>query len=123
MAECWVGVDVSKAQLDVAVWPSGEHWQVAYEPAQLERLTVQLQQIGPRLVVVEATGGLEAALLAALGATGVPVVRVNPRQVRDFARATGRLAKTDRLDAETLARFGTPYGQSHGRCPPRSNRR
>jgi transposase len=65
-----------------------------------------MQQLMPELVVVEATGALEAALLAALGIAGVPVARVNPRQARDFARATGRLAKTDRLDAEVLARFG-----------------
>lgn len=106
MTDCWVGVDVSKARLDVAVWPSREHWEVAYDAAGLESLMARLRKLAPELVVVEATGGLEAEVLGALGAAGVVAARVNPRQVRDFARATGRLAKTDRLDAETLARFG-----------------
>jgi len=99
------GVDVSKARLDVALWPGGEQWQVAHDEPAIDALVQRLRAARLALVVVEATGGLEAALLAALGAAGVPVVRVNPRQVRDFARATGRLAKTDRLDAEILARF------------------
>ena len=99
------GVDVSKARLDVALWPGGEQWQVAHDEPAIDALVQRLRAARVALVVVEATGGLEAALLAALGAAGVPVVRVNPRQVRDFARATGRLAKTDRLDAEILARF------------------
>lgn len=103
--EQYVGIDVSKEHLDVAVWPGGESWQVTHDQRGVDVLTTRLQSAGVTLVVVEATGGMEAALLAALGAAAVPVVRVNPRQVRDFARATGRLAKTDRIDAEVLARF------------------
>lgn len=99
------GVDISKARLDVALWPGGEEWQAPYDQHGIDGLVERLRSQRVALVVVEATGGLEAALLAALGAAGVPVVRVNPRQVRDFARATGRLAKTDRLDAQVLARF------------------
>jgi transposase len=98
-------VDVSKARLDVALWPGGEEWQSTHDQRGIDGLVGRLRAERVARVVVEATGGLEAALLAALGAAGVPVVRVNPRQVRDFARATGRLAKTDRLDAQVLARF------------------
>jgi len=101
-----VGIDVSKATLDVAVWPGGEAWQVVYDTDGVDALVDQLVELQPERVVVEATGRLEVALLAALAAAGLPTVRVNPRQVRDFARATGQFAKTDRLDAQVLARFG-----------------
>jgi len=101
-----VGIDVSKAALDVAVWPSGETWRVAYDPEGVEALVRRIVGLQPHRVVVEATGRLEVSVLAALGGAGLPAVRVNPRQVRDFARATGHLAKTDRLDALVLARFG-----------------
>ena len=104
-AEQYVGIDVSKEHLDVAVWPAGESWQVTHDQRGVDVLAVRLQSEGVTLVVVEATGGMETTLLAALGAAAVPVVRVNPRQIRDFARATGRLAKTDRIDAAVLARF------------------
>jgi transposase len=101
----FVGVDVAKEWLDVAVWPSGERWRVAYDERELEALVTRLQELPAALVVLEASGGLELRLLSVLGAAPLPVARVNPRQVRDFARATGQLAKTDRLDAEVLARF------------------
>lgn len=102
-----VGIDVAKAQLDVAERPAGRRWQVGNDPAGIAEAAAQLQERGPvTLVVVEATGGYEIALVAALSAAGLPVVVVNPRQVRDFARAVGQLAKTDRLDADMLARFG-----------------
>jgi transposase len=101
----FVGIDVSKHRLDVCARPTGEHWAVAYEDGALPALTQRLLELRPALVVLEATGGLQARLAAGLAAADLPVVVVNPRQVRDFARATGRLAKTDRIDADTLARF------------------
>lgn len=104
-SERFVGVDVSKATLDVAVWPEGRGWQVSHDRLGMEGLVEQLREMRPRLVVLEATGGLELELIAALGSAGLAVVRANPRQVRDFARAMGRLAKTDALDATVLAQF------------------
>jgi len=101
----FVGIDVAKASLDVAVRPSGECWQLANEEGALLPLLTQLQSLGPTLVVLEATGGFEHAVVAALAAAGLPVVVANPRQVRDFARATGQLAKTDAIDAHVLALF------------------
>ena len=101
-----VGIDVSKSVLDVSLYPSGNTWRVEYTPAGMAALAEELVDLRPAVVVVEATGGLEMSLTAALGVAGVPVVVVNPRKVRDFARATGRLAKTDKLDAQVLAQFG-----------------
>ncbi len=98
-----VGIDVSKSVLDVSVYPSGNTWRVEHTPAGMAALAEELANLRPAVVVVEATGGLEMSLTAALGVAGLPVVVVNPRQVRDFARATGRLAKTDKLDAQVLA--------------------
>ena len=105
MSEIYVGVDVSKATLDVAVRPSGEAWSVSNDGAGVASLVARLTTLAPTLVVVEATGGLETFMVAEL-ATVVPVAVVNPRQARDFAKAIGRLAKTDRIDSELLARFG-----------------
>lgn len=105
MADMYVGIDVAKAQLDVAVEGHAGVEQVANDEQGIGRLVQQWQATAPTLVVVEATGGYELALVGALGAAGLPVVVVNPRQVRDFARATGQLAKTDRIDARVLARF------------------
>lgn len=104
--ETYIGIDVAKAQLDVAVRPTGENWQVATDLQGITQLQERLQELAPTLIVLEATGGLELPLVGALGAAGLPVVVVNPRQVRDFARALGRLAKTDALDAQVLAHFG-----------------
>ena len=101
----FVGIDVSKACLDVAVRPSGAVWQTTNYEAGLAEVVGRLQPLEPELVVLEATGGLERAAVAALALVGLPVVVVNPRQVRDFAKATGRLAKTDALDAAALAHF------------------
>jgi len=101
-----VGIDIAKAELAVAVHPSGAGWTSPHTEAGIGTLTARLQTLGPHLVVCEATGGLETALVGALAAAGLPLVVVNPRQVRDFARATGTLAKTDALDAAVLARFG-----------------
>ncbi len=105
MSEPYVGIDVAKAQLDVAV-EGGEHWQLANDAAAFDELVARLRAVQPALVVMEATGGYEQPVAAALWAAGVLVAVVNARQVRDFARATGRLAKTDKLDAAVLARFG-----------------
>jgi transposase len=103
--ESYVGIDVSKAQLDVFVRPQGEAFSVLQDAVGLARLTERLGALGPNLVVLEATGGLQERAAAALVAGGLEVAVVNPRQVRDFARATGLLAKTDRLDAQIIARF------------------
>ena len=101
-----VGIDVSKAFLDVSLYPSGKTWQIEYSSQCIAALTEELAELARAVVVVEATGGLEMSLTAALGVAGLPVAVVNPKQVRDLARATGRLAKTDKLDAQVLARFG-----------------
>lgn len=98
----FVGIDVAKAALDIALRPSDQLWQVIYDDAHVEALVIQLSELSPSLIVVEATGGLERTLVAA----GLPVVVINPRLARDFAKATGRLAKTDRLDAQVLAHYG-----------------
>jgi|TARA_B100001971_G_scaffold186341_1_gene186240 transposase len=102
----YVGIDVSKERLDVAIRPGEEQWSADNEEEGIGGLVSRLQETRPALVVLEATGGLEVALTAALASAQLPVVVVNPRQVRDFARATGQLAKTDRLDASVIARFG-----------------
>jgi transposase len=104
-APCCVGIDVAKGWLDVAVRPTDAHWRVANTEAELLTLVERLRTLSPQLVVLEATGGYERTAVAALGTVGLPVVVVNPRQVRDFAKATGRLAKTDALDAQVLAHF------------------
>src|SRR5215469_1573832 len=100
----FVGIDVAKAALDVFIGSAGVGFSVANDEVGIQQL---LRQLTPAdFVILEATGGLETAVASALAAAGIAVAIVNPRQVRDFARATGRLAKTDRLDAEVLARFG-----------------
>ena len=101
----FVGIDVSKATLDVAVRPAGTAWSAANDSAGIDALVQRIVSLAPALVVLEATGRYEAPCAAALAAAGVPVAVVNPRQVRDFAKATGRLAKTDALDAAVLALF------------------
>ena len=100
-----VGIDVAKAELVVAVRPGGERWTEPNDEAGVARLRARLQQLAPIVVVLEATGGYEREAVAALAAVQLPVVVANPRQVRDFARATGQLAKTDRMDAEMPALF------------------
>lgn len=101
-----VGIDVGKACLDVAVLPSGTQWTVANTAAGVQQLVARLQAVAPGLTVLEATGGYERALVSALATAALPLVVANPRHVRAFARALGQLAKTDRLDAVLLARFG-----------------
>ena len=101
----FVGIDVSQDRLDVAVRPSGERWATATAAPAISALVERLRALHPALIVLEAPGGLELPVVGALGVAGLPVVVLNPRQVRDFARATGKLAKTDALDAHTLAHF------------------
>ena len=100
-----VGIDVAKAELVVAARPSGECWTVANDERGVRTLVERLRTERPELIVLEATGGYELLCASALAAAGLPVVVVNPRQVRDFAKATGQLAKTDRIDADVLALF------------------
>jgi transposase len=102
---CFIGIDVAKAQLDIAIRPSGERWAVPNDAGDSITLVERLQTLHPALIVLEATGGWERAVTSALATAGLPVVVVNPRQVRDCARATGQLAKTDALDARALAHF------------------
>ncbi|HEX8361598.1 MAG TPA: transposase [Longimicrobium sp.] len=104
--ELFVGIDISKARLDVATRGAAEQaWSLPYDAASLSALASRLVELAPTLVVMEATGGLETDVCVALAAHGLPVVVLNPRQVKEFARATGRLAKTDRIDAGVLAEF------------------
>jgi len=100
----YVGIDVSKRHLDVAV-AGGDVFQVAYDEPGLRALGERLGALAPELIVLEATGGLQVRAAGELAAAGWPIAVVNPRQVRDFARATGQLAKTDRLDARIIAAF------------------
>jgi transposase len=109
-----VGIDVSKAQLDVALRPTDECWHVSHDAPGIATLVERLRTVQPTLVVLEATGGLEVPVTGALAEAGLPVVVVNPRHARDFAKATGRLAKTDTLDARGLAHFAEAV-----RPPPR----
>jgi len=97
----FAGIDVAKDRLDLALRPSGTVRTVAYDAAGISGLVSELQSLEPLAVVLESTGGLELPLAGALAAASLPVVVVNPRQVRDFAKATGRLAKTDVLDARS----------------------
>lgn len=100
-----VGIDVSKDRLDVAVRPSGEAFAVERNAAGLERLAARLSELSPYTVALEATGGFETVAAAALAAAGLPVVVVNPAQIRAFAKAIGRRAKTDPIDAAVIAHF------------------
>lgn len=102
----FVGIDVNKAQLDIGVRPSGERWQMENNLEGIGELVKKLSPLAPSLIVLEATGGFEMPAAATLASGGLPVTVINPRQVRDFAKSLGRLAKTDKIDAEILARFG-----------------
>ncbi len=104
--ELFVGIDISKARLDVATCgATAQAWSLSYDAASISSLAARLVELAPTLVVMEATGGLETDVCVTLAAHGLPVVVLNPRQVKEFARATGRLAKTDRIDAGVLAEF------------------
>lgn len=103
--EKFVGIDVSKGSLDVCITPSGHALHVSYDDVGLSQIVAVLKEASPTLVVLEATGGLEVRLASELAAVGLQVAVINPRQARDFAKATGRLAKTDLVDAAMLADF------------------
>jgi transposase len=111
---CYVGLDVAKRHLDLDTSPATTARRFAHDEAGLSALVAHVRTLGPALVALEATGGYEADVAAAVALAGVPVAVVNPRQVRDFAKAIGRLAKTDALDADVLARFA-----AHVRPEPR----
>jgi len=103
--EHFVGIDVAKDRLDVHLRPSGESFAVTRDGEGLVELVDRLQRLAPRLVVMEATGGYETIVASAVAAAHLPLAVVNPRQIRDFARATGKLAKTDAIDAAAIAHF------------------
>ena len=103
--ELFIRIDVSKDRLDICVRPSGETFVVTRDDEGLERLVERLRALAPALVTLEATGGYETVVASALAAEHLPLAVVNPRQIRDFARSTGKLAKTDRLDAAAIAHF------------------
>jgi transposase len=102
----WIGIDVSKATLDVYIRPMSKAFQVANTEREIANLVQQLKIYDVNLIVLEATGGLETELVIQLQAALLPVALINPRQGRDFAKATGKLAKTDAIDAQILAHFG-----------------
>jgi transposase len=104
-SQVFVGIDVAKAQLDIALRPSGDRWAVTNDDAGIAALVTRLQAIALQLILLEATGTYQRAAVAALAVAGLPVAVVNPRHARDFAKATGQLAKTDALDARALAHF------------------
>ena len=103
--EKFVGIDVSKATLDVCIEPAVQTLHVAYDEAGISQIAGRLKELSPALIVIEATGGLEVRVATELARLGLPVAVINPRQARDFAKATGQLAKTDQVDAAVLAAF------------------
>jgi transposase len=105
LQESFVGIDVSKNSLDLRIEPVGQSLQVAYDDTGVSEICQRLTEVSPTLIVMEATGGLETRLASELAAQGLPVAVINPRQARDFAKATGQLAKTDQVDAAVLAAF------------------
>jgi len=106
MQERFIGIDVSKRQLDVAVRPESQNWTAANDEPGIRQLVTSLKELAPKSIIIEASGGQETQVVAALAGANLPVVLVNPRCVRDFAKALGKLAKTDTIDAEVLAHFG-----------------
>jgi transposase len=106
MARICIGIDVSKRELVIAVDPSGDGWTSETTPAAIAAVVARLRALGPDIIVIEATGGYERDVVAALAAAELPVAVINPRQARAFAQALGRTAKTDAIDATVLARLG-----------------
>jgi hypothetical protein len=115
----FVGIDVAKAELVVSLVPSAERFTVANDERGVRTLVERLRRIAPTLIVLEATGGYELLAVAALAAAALPVGVVNPRQVRDFAKATGQFAKTDRIDAASSRASPTSCGPRCGRSQTR----
>lgn len=105
MTKQWVGIDVSKKRLDICIRPTGEAFSCDNSPAEIVQLVKRLKAKKPTLVVLEATGRLHLAVSTAIANAEIAIAVVNPRQIRDFARAAGKLAKTDRIDAQILAHF------------------
>jgi transposase len=105
MMDLYIGVDISADTLQIAVHPTGESWELTYDADGMDQLATRVAELCPVIVAMEATGALEAPLVAYLAGRDVPVVVANPRQIRDFARALGLLAKTDAIDAHVIARF------------------
>src|SRR6185503_8820519 len=103
--ECFIGIDVSKDHLDIAIRPSQEKLRVLNNDEGVSTLVERLRQLSSTLIVLEATGRYHRLALGQLLAVGLPAIAINPRQARDFAGATGQLAKTDRIDAQVLAEF------------------
>lgn len=103
--EKFVGIDVSKSTLDVCIEPAGEALHVAYDEAGIKQILGRLKELRPTLIVMEATGGFELRIATELASQALPVAVINPRQARDYAKATGQLAKTDQVDAAMLAGF------------------
>src|SRR5207244_1510154 len=101
-----VGIDVAKDTLEIAARPDGAQWSTTNRVEDFPVLLERLQQLAPERIILEATGGWEAPLANHLAAAGFPVVVINPRQARDFAKATGKITKTDKVDARCLAHFG-----------------
>ena len=118
----YAGIDVSKDTLDVGVYPGGETWHDTNNEEGINRIFEKLREVSPERVVLEPTGGLEYPVVERLLAEGMPVVMINPRQVRDFARSLGRLAKTDKLDALILARYGEAIKPSVRALPDEATR-
>jgi len=119
MVEKFVGIDVSKSTLDVCIEPAVQTLHVAYDEAGVKQIIVRLKEINPTLIVMEATGGLEIRIATELASKGLPVAVINPRQARDFAKATGQLAKTDQVDTAVLAAFAQairPQTRTHQGC-------
>jgi transposase len=110
MEKITVGIDVSKDRLDVTVRPSGERFAVPRTGAGLDDLVARLKVMKPNLIVLEATGGFETVVVAALAGAGLPVAVANPAQIRAFAKAIGQRAKTDPIDAGVIAHFGEATG-------------
>jgi transposase len=105
MTTCFIGLDIAKDHIDVGTWPDHRSWQVPNSTDGIATLAAELTRLAPTTIVLEPSGGYEQEAAATLATAGLPVAVVNARQVRDFAKATGQLAKTDRLDALVLARF------------------
>ena len=118
----FVGIDVSQAQLDVAVHIPATVWQVGNDPAGIQNLVTRLKALTPACIVLEATGGLELAAATALYTAGLPVAMVNPQRTRAFAQALGQLAKTDALDASLLAHYAAAVQPALFRCPTATER-
>ena len=122
-SEVFVGIDVSKAELEVCWVPQQGRLQVAREEADLARLVERLRTLSPTLVVLEASGGYEMPVVMALAGAALPCVVVNARQVRDFAKASGKLAKTDRIDAQVIAEFARAIRPQVRALPDEASRR